>query len=354
MLIRFLQAANGDAILISVPGDGGHYHILIDGGPGKAYQQKSDKFKYVDGDLKKVIHEIRNKGEWIDLLILTHVDDDHIGGLLKWFELDDKAVELVKKVWFNSGKLIAEYLSSELSASTELPILKNNLDTGIPQGVTFEGIIADAQIWDRRVIKAGDELLFRDLVFRFISPGVQQLKILLEKWQREAPLSLTAPLTDHALPLQHFLDADELDEDDAAHNGSSVAFILTYRCKNMLFLGDAHPGVLVEGLAVFGFTKDKPLKAEVVKLSHHGSCRNLSLELLEAIDSSNFVISSDGSKYGLPDKRCLARIIKTKEDPHFIFNYPGKFTEIFTETDRKVKAFRTSGIGRGFPINDEE
>jgi len=354
MFIRFLQAANGDAILISVPVDGGQYHILIDGGPGKAYQQKSDKFKHVDGDLKKVIHEIRNKGEVIDLLILTHVDDDHIGGLLKWFELDDKAADLVKKVWFNSGKLVVEYLSAEPPASIELPVLKNNLDTGIAQGVTFEGIITNAEIWDRRIMKAGDEIPFRDLVFRFISPGVPQLKTLLEKWQKEASLSLTAPITDYNLPLQHFLDADELDEDDAAHNGSSIAFILTYKCKNMLFLGDAHPGVLVAGLALFGFTKDKPLKAEVVKLSHHGSCRNLSLELLEVIDSSNFVISSDGSKYGLPDKRCLARIIKTKEDPHFIFNYPGKFAEIFTEADRNVKAFRTSGIGDGFPINDEE
>jgi beta-lactamase superfamily II metal-dependent hydrolase len=353
MLIRFLQAANGDAILISVPAEKGHYHVLIDGGPGKAYHQKSDKFKFLDGDLKKVIKEIRNKSEVIDLLILTHVDDDHIGGLLKWFELDDEAAKLVKKVWFNSGKLIAEYLAAEPPQAAELTLLKNNLDTGISQGVTFECIISKAGIWGRRIIKAGDTLPFRDMVFRFISPGVPQLRVLLEKWEREAPDSLTAPATDYSLPLQQFLDEDELDEDDAPHNGSSLAFILTYHEKNILFLGDGHPGVLVSGLAIFGFNKDNPLKAELVKLSHHGSCRNLSLQLLEVVESSNFVISSDGSKYGLPDKRCLARIIKTKESPHLLFNYPDKITEIFTEDDRKVKAFRTSGTGAGFTIDDE-
>ncbi|MDR0824203.1 MAG: hypothetical protein LBN74_03865 [Prevotella sp.] len=59
--------------------------------------------------MKQLVLCIKSQNEFIDLLILTHVDDDHIGGVLKWFEQDVDAKDLVKKVWFNSGRLIFEY-----------------------------------------------------------------------------------------------------------------------------------------------------------------------------------------------------------------------------------------------------
>jgi len=55
------------------------------------YVQKGKNGKPEYGELKDAIDAIREKDEKIDLLVLTHVDDDHIGGVLKWFEKEKDA-----------------------------------------------------------------------------------------------------------------------------------------------------------------------------------------------------------------------------------------------------------------------
>lgn len=101
MKIKFLQAGNGDSFLISFLENDIPRNILIDGGIEQTYYSSSTN---VNGELYLEIDSIRQRSESIDLLILSHIDNDHICGLLKWFELDNNAHELVKNVWFNSGK----------------------------------------------------------------------------------------------------------------------------------------------------------------------------------------------------------------------------------------------------------
>jgi glyoxylase-like metal-dependent hydrolase (beta-lactamase superfamily II) len=92
MYIKLLQAENGDAIHLRVRDKTYKYrNILIDGGKSTAYIFLNSQKKPEDGVLKQFIEQIRTQGEHIDLLILTHVDDDHIGGILKWLEDDMEA-----------------------------------------------------------------------------------------------------------------------------------------------------------------------------------------------------------------------------------------------------------------------
>ena len=81
-------------------------NIIIDGGIGDTYENRLKR----KGDLFDIIEHIRRNEQKIDLLILTHFDDDHIGGLLRWLNKDKEAPTLIKKVWFNSGKEIAKEL----------------------------------------------------------------------------------------------------------------------------------------------------------------------------------------------------------------------------------------------------
>ena len=105
--IKSLKAQNGDSFLISfVDENSMPKNILIDGGREAAYYDSSNN---LHGELKSEIDAIKARKENIDLLILTHIDNDHICGLLKWFEMDTEAYKLIKNVWFNSGKLIADF-----------------------------------------------------------------------------------------------------------------------------------------------------------------------------------------------------------------------------------------------------
>src|SRR5699024_3951709 len=66
MHVHFIDVGQGDSILIETPSE---KSILIDGGPPEAGQ--------------KVIAYLNEKDiDQLDLLIVTHPDIDHIGGLL--------------------------------------------------------------------------------------------------------------------------------------------------------------------------------------------------------------------------------------------------------------------------------
>ena len=64
------------------------------------------------------------------------------------------------------------------------------------------------------------------------------------------------------------------------------------------------------------------LSLDLFKVSHHGSQNNLSLELLELIDCSRYVISTNGSRHHHPDPEAIARILVAGGDePELLFNY---------------------------------
>ncbi len=337
MKIKFLKAFNGDCIHLSFLNNGSQKNILIDGGTGSAYQSWDNNKKTIFGELKELIEKLRSKKEKIDLLILTHVDDDHVGGLLKWFEKDDQALSIIKKIWFNSGSLIADYFMEHKKEELTIKLAKKTKFTGIAQGVTFEKLIAAKKnCWHKQIINSRREFSYLGLRFRILSPSNKNLSVLLNKWENDAPASLhTSKTNDYSLSLKEHRAKDIFYEDDKPHNGSSIAFILTYSKKELLFLADAHPSVIMDSLAYFGYSKLAPLKASIVKLSHHGSARNNSRELLECLDTDCFIVSTNGKSHNHPDKQMLSRLCGATKQGHVYFNYPELIDSIFTPDDRK-------------------
>lgn len=335
MIFKLLRANNGDAIHLRTKDEKGRFcNVLIDGGTGETYSYKNKKKKTESGELKQLIESIKSQDEFIDLLILTHVDDDHIGGILKWFEQDAAAKDLVKKVWFNSGKLIFKHFQQKEIEENLLKIKNTSTnDTGIAQGVIFEDFIEENNIWDKQIIKSGDKFNIFGLKFTILSPSNDKLRSLLCKWEKECPILDTSRTSDYSLSLSNLINSDSFKEDNSIHNGSAIAFVVEKQGKSMLFLSDAHPQTIIDSLVSLGYSPENPLKTDFVKLSHHGSKSNTSIELLNLIQSDNFLISTNGSKHKLPDKRCLSRIIKTKEYVNLYFNYPELTSNIFAEKD---------------------
>lgn len=335
MKIKFLKAFNGDAILISFNENGIKRNILIDGGMPATYEKKGKNGKIEYGELKETVEKIRRDGEKIDLIILTHVDDDHIGGVLKWFEKDKEAHKLIGKVWFNSGRLISEYFDEQEIVENLLEIPDESTLTSIGQGVKFEDYIEEKGIWDRSIVVALEYFEYLGIKFKILSPSPDKLKLLLGKWEKEKPESLdtSAEKNDYDLTLRQHIERDKFKEDTAIHNGSSIAFIMTLDKKNFVFLADAHPTVVADSLKAFGHSKEKPLKAELVKISHHGSKANNSAEILELIMTNKYVISTNGDKHAHPNKQFLARLASVNGECEVYFNYPEQIERIFSEDD---------------------
>lgn len=324
MKIKFLKAYNGDSILISFLENQIPRNILIDGGIGDTYKTTSK----VKGDLHKVIEKIREDKQFIDLLVLTHFDDDHIGGILRWLNKDKEAVSLIKKVWFNSGKEIAKKFMSEENKDLDIKIAEETDDfyTSPKQGIKFEKYLRENNLWEGKIIQQGLVCDLFGLKFKILSPNDDKLDKLLKQYEKQTDYFTIGGEYDFETSLKDFNDEEsqpgfKFREDNSVANGSSTAFIMEYENKNFLFLADAHPSVVVEGLNKFGYNKDNPLNVELMKVSHHGSMYNTSKELLEIVKTNSYLISSNATKHGLPNKRTIARIIHNSPSAFIYFNY---------------------------------
>lgn len=340
MKIKFLKANKGDSILLSFSdNDKIKRNILIDGGTGSTYFENKTR---TNGELFQVIKTIRENNQKIDLLILTHIDDDHIGGILRWFAKDKDAFKLIDKVWFNSGKTIAEYLNLKENEELELTLdIFDNTFTSVPQAKKFEDYLIEKNIWDKKIVSKEQSGEINGLKIQILTPTKRNLEKLLNEFKKPKHNYFTnGEESDWIIPLSDFITEEsskeyKFDEDDSIPNGSSIAFILTFDEKNYVFLGDSHPIDIMESLNDLGFSKENPIISELLKVSHHGSCRNTNKELLEIIKTDNYIISSDGTSDNLPNKRTFARIVNKNPSATIHFNYEKLPGFIFTKEDRK-------------------
>lgn len=158
-------------------------------------------------------------------------------------------------------------------------------------------------------------------IFTILSPDKSNLEELIHKWPAEDESGETsAAETDYSLSLKEIWEQDRFKSDPSVYNGSSIAFILESDGTTMLFLGDAHDEVVTRNLRMLGYKETNKLNVDLVKISHHGSQYNTSSELLSLMTAQNFVISTNGRKHGLPNKRTIARILDAS-DGKILFNY---------------------------------
>ena len=86
--IKLFPAEYGDCIMLSI-GKHHQYNILIDGGLSKTYQ------KYIKSEIQH-IKEMRQK---IGLIVCTHMDNDHICGLIQVLKEADS--DFIENIWYN-------------------------------------------------------------------------------------------------------------------------------------------------------------------------------------------------------------------------------------------------------------
>jgi len=89
LTIEMLPAGNGDSLWIEYGRLGEVRHMLIDGGTGPTYEVLRRRFEAMP------VRERR-----LELLVVTHIDGDHIDGALKL--LGDKSLRVkYGDIWFN-------------------------------------------------------------------------------------------------------------------------------------------------------------------------------------------------------------------------------------------------------------
>lgn len=335
-LIKVLPAYDGDCLIIKFGEVENRKNILIDGGRGV--------FTY--NLLKKEIKAITDCNEFIDLVIVTHIDRDHILGLITIFKDNNISKEVFKRVWFNSGRKLLNYFNQEVIDSRDI-LINMNPEVSVNQGITFEKLLETFSLYDDMVIVSDKKHSIENSELIILSPDCESLSKLNKTWQVESgDLESTASAkinTEYEISLDE-LSKKKFNEDVSIPNGSSIAFLFIYDNKKILMLGDSHPSVIEKELRVLGYSDSNKLIVNAIKISHHGSKYNTSTSLLELIDCENFIISTNGRFHGLPNKECLSRIISTRKFSRLFFNYK-VFGSIFTEQDKEKYKFECIYLG---------
>lgn len=335
MEIKFLQAFNGDCIWITFVENGTNKNILIDGGTSTTYSFLDKHKKPKDGKLKILIETLKRNAEILDLVILTHIDDDHIDGFLKWFGRDENAIQYIKEIWFNSGRTIKKYFSDSDSEIESLKFKKQTTMTSVTQGVDFENFIRENGVWDEKIVKQKDIINWNNISFQILSPSNKQLEKLLKEWKKKSDLLLdTAKKNDYTKTLKQLMTEDIAEEDKDVYNGSSIAFILKKDDTTFLLLGDSHSSEILAELDRLGYNENYKLSVDLIKLSHHGSKKNNPIEIFKIVDTEKYIISTNGDTHNHPDKTTIARIVATNPSAKIYFNYPNLIKKIVLDEDR--------------------
>lgn len=339
MIVKFLQAGNGDSIILSFNDANQNRNIIIDSGVSATYYNPSSN---TFGPLKDEIDRIKQNNEFIDLLILTHIDNDHICGFLTWFENDKSAFKLIKKIWFNSSNLIAKHFEKPENEDLQVKLnIFNSAQTGIKEAIVFEKYLEKFELLNKNVIIEKQKFEENNLKIEILSPTETQLEKLLREYRKiDSSGKTKGKRKDWDIDLKDFIKEEEektfkFKEDDKVKNGSSISFILTYNSLKMLFLADSHPSGVIKELRRLGYSEDNPLNINLMKISHHGSKANTNKELLQIVKTNDYILSTDSSGNYHPNKRTIARIINSNRDAIFHFNYEHVRNEIFTKNDKK-------------------
>jgi len=99
--VEMLPADYGDALHLSYGDEQDQYHIWIDGGLVKSFRK----------GWRKRVRQLGKEGAEIDLLVVTHIDTDHINGIVKFLDKNQRganppAIIPVRDVWFNQYRHI--------------------------------------------------------------------------------------------------------------------------------------------------------------------------------------------------------------------------------------------------------
>ncbi len=311
------------------------WRILIDGGPARSYES----------GLRRRMAALPEHMRNFELVVITHIDADHIDGALILLQ-EKKPAGLkfqTKEFWFNGWAQLPK-----LETETYAPL----------QGEFLGGLLGKDRglkaVWNKSfkkgAVMVSDQKPLPEIELEggarltLLGPTASELKRLRARWV-SAIRDFTPGDVDEALrrlkerrdykpPATPAVFAmPQYGSDRTPANGSSISFLLEYDGVSVLLPGDAHASTLAASLSRLAVQRSVPcLRIDAVKLPHHGSMGNVNSEWLQRVDCQRWLISTNGAMFGHPDIETAQLISRHCRDeqrrkkPSFYCNYQSDTT----------------------------
>lgn len=359
-IVHFLPAMAGDCILIELE----HPDcILIDCGYKTTYNT----------ELRPLLLRLSAEGYRISLMIISHIDRDHIEGAVHFLrengDAEIPAIIPVDEIWINGffntlfprlefkhreidelsleeRKMLSDklkslkmsfpdegYISATQCKALERLCVQNGyrVNCSCPDRIVKRSAMRYSEVATNRISIAGCQIAI-------LNPGEPQLEALSRELDREMirwfgrdykiqqsdeftqlfellmelyeePTS-SEPIMAMSANLKSWLGTSLLAPMNAV-NRSSIVVEIIYHGRNMLFTGDGESSDWVEFLA--------PIY-DLIKISNHGSTKP-NIKLLENCKAKHLLVSTNGGAYDrYPENELLARMIFSGAE-RLHFNY---------------------------------
>lgn len=314
--LEMLPAREGDCLLLTYGHRDSPRRVLIDGGRAATY-----------ADTKARLERLPEAERDFELVVVTHVDRDHIEGVLAMLDDPSRPIRF-RDLWFNGYHHLLDDEVENFGPRQGEILTTKILEQRLPWNRAFRSRAVET----RKALPPVE--LDGGLKITILSPSREKLTALIPNWVAgcaEAGLIPGSPGARSDLP--DGLDAfggfriegaaqEPFQKDTSKPNGSSIALLVEYEEKRLLLAADAHADLLAESIRSLAQKAGGKLSLDAFKLSHHGSAANTSRELLDLFSCRNYLVSTNGAIYGHPDRTALARVVKSgNEEKVLIFNY---------------------------------
>ena len=343
--LEALPAKHGDCLILHYGPDDDPSLILIDGGPDTVYRQ------VLLPRLSQIKEERSISGPLpISLAMVSHIDDDHINGLLDLTDalVDDLDNERPRRfdivsLWHNSfddiiGGALPDTASAAATVARALPQfvppeardfegavlasvaqgqrLRDNARrlNLMPVNPPFEGLI--------RADQTGPIEWEKELHLHVVAPSAQRLRNLQDKWD------------EHLKKQQNKKEAAiAAYRDNSPYNLSSIVVLASHEGRRMLLTGDARGDDILQGLAAEGLLDaDGRIHVELLKVPHHGSQNNVEPEFFRRVTADHYVVSGDRDRHPNPHPEAMTWLRDARGDDDYVvwltYDLPA-ITEIF-------------------------
>jgi beta-lactamase superfamily II metal-dependent hydrolase len=359
-----VRARKGDCLIIHYGSKDDPHLIMIDGGPKSVYAP------HLRPRLEQIRKE-RGLGDkeplLVDLLMVSHVDDDHIQGILDLTkelitsEMENKSplIQLLG-FWHNSFENVIDNTPDELTASFTNKFGAASMAGDPPDDLTVDpddedeetvrstlkvlaSIKQGAQLrhdaerlnlplnpeFDGHLVLASGKNSFNmenGLEFTVVGPMLPELKKLHAKHQQW--------LKDLAEKGMTAEDALAAYVDKSVPNLSSLVVLARVAGKSILLTGDARGDKILAGLELVKLVKKKgKLRVNILKVPHHGSSNNLDQDFFDRIIADHYVFSGNG-EHGNPERESLEMLLSARGDENYQVHITYPIEEI--DTGRKA------------------
>lgn len=336
LILETLRAKYGDSLLLHFGTKKKPQLAVIDGGPPSVY---NDALKPRLEAIRKERKLSQNEPLEIELMMVSHIDEDHIAGILqlvrKVKDLKDSKQPVpweIRRFWHNSFDDLlgnddvevgsAASVMSPASIGDLLQTKGSLILASVGQGRELRKLLDALQLDGnppfKGLVRAGHKpIKLGNLKLTVVAPLEENLHELQEEWDKEVKAILKKEKDKQALAKA----AAYVDESVA--NLSSIVVLVEADGKRILLTGDGRGDHTIQGLEKAGLLKKGKIKVDVLKMPHHGSIRNIDTSYFETVQADHYVISADG-KFDNPDLATLEMLSRMRPDDDFTIHltYP--------------------------------